>query len=303
MSKHQKMPPCLQEIFYALAKKQDNDQEINPVCPRCGEPWMRPVRAENAKSYYADVAICSVCGVDEAGRNIAKKQMPLYQWHAARLMLVGKTFHDLLKSGEELDCDLIIGDSDMPATLVWDGGNQFTPEGVKYYKTILDAPYNRLENGNIEVFCDDYELGEHFTLAAAGYIGQSEYRKLFVETEEDGAVENGADSIDLDCGVFVVPGALRTVVTYWEHGPTIEVPEPDDEDILMNYIGSYEIADGRIRYFHLIINTNTCEETEQELPLTSEQSTRLRSAMEKYCEQEYDCSLREHWDQRENDRL
>lgn len=285
MSKHQKMPSCLQEIFDALAKQQDQDKEMNPVCPRCGEAWMRPVRAENAKSYYADVAICSACGVDEAGRNIAKNQMPLYQWHAARLMLEGKTFHDLLKSGEELDCDLVIGNSDMPATFVWDGGNPLTPEGVRYYSTILDAPYNRLENGNIEVFSDDYELGEHFTLAAAGHIGQSEYRKLFVEPDEDG----GADDIVLDCGIFAVSGALHTVVEYWENGPSIEVPELDGDDVLMNYIGSYEITDGSIRYLHVINADN--EETVQELPLTAKQAAQLRSAMERYCDLEYGCTL------------
>jgi hypothetical protein len=65
------------------------------------------------------------------------------------------------------------------ATFVW-GPDCFIKEyGIEQYKAIMDAEYKILENGNIEIFCDDYALGEHFTMAAAGYIADSEYNKMF----------------------------------------------------------------------------------------------------------------------------
>lgn len=93
-------------------------------------------------------------------------------------------FIDYLKSAVELDCDLIIGDVDMPASFVWynDGDTVITEAGYQKFKSIMDAPYEILDNGNIEIFCDDDELGEKFVYAAAGYIGDSDY-KLYFEGE------------------------------------------------------------------------------------------------------------------------
>ena len=91
----------------------------------------------------------------------------------------GNTFLDLLRSGRSFECELIIGNADMPATFVWDEDSRITDYGAEYYAAIMEAPYKLLDNGNIEIFCDDYELGEHFTLAAAGEIGCSEYDELF----------------------------------------------------------------------------------------------------------------------------
>ena len=92
------------------------------------------------------------------------------------------TFKDLLNSGKELDCELIIGNVDMPATFVWEG-MKITEYGIDRFKPIMKAEYEVLPNGNIEVFCDDYELGEEFVRAAAGYIRQSEFNKIFETTE------------------------------------------------------------------------------------------------------------------------
>lgn len=92
-------------------------------------------------------------------------------------------FLDLLLSGEEINCDLIIGGTDMPASFVWYEDCKITDYGIEKYKAIMEADYTRLQNGNIEIHCDNYELGESFCLAAAGYIGEAEFDKIFGEEE------------------------------------------------------------------------------------------------------------------------
>lgn len=90
-----------------------------------------------------------------------------------------QTFLSLLQSGEELDCDLIIGKCEMPASFVWDENSTITDYGIEQFRPIMDAAYSRLPNGNIEIHCNDYRLGERFAQAAAGYIGISEYENIF----------------------------------------------------------------------------------------------------------------------------
>jgi hypothetical protein len=94
-----------------------------------------------------------------------------------------KNFLELLLSKPDLDCDLIIGGADMPASFVWDENNRITEYGINKYRPILEAEYTMLKNGNIEIHCDDDELGEDFCLAAAGHIPLSEYKKIFGEDE------------------------------------------------------------------------------------------------------------------------
>ncbi|MBU7006322.1 hypothetical protein [Phosphitispora fastidiosa] len=67
----------------------------------------------------------------------------------------------------------------MPASFVWDEDCKITDYGIEKYKAIMEAEYTRLQNGNIEIHCDDENLGEHFCMAAAGYIGTTEYEKIF----------------------------------------------------------------------------------------------------------------------------
>ena len=92
---------------------------------------------------------------------------------------IQETFIDLLQSGRDFDCELIIDNSEMSATFVWDEESHLTDYGAQYYAELLGSPCEILDSGNIEIFCDNYELGEHFVMAAAGYIGISEYNKLF----------------------------------------------------------------------------------------------------------------------------
>ncbi len=94
---------------------------------------------------------------------------------------VPKRFIDLLRSGREFDCEIIVDNSDTSASFVWDESCKITPYGEEKFKEILEAEYTILPNGNIEIHSDNFDLGEYFVLAAAGYISNSEYIKLFGE--------------------------------------------------------------------------------------------------------------------------
>lgn len=141
--------------FLQLKQGKDTD------CPRCGKIKLEKDLALNSFSRFADVYVCKECGMDEAMRDFSKeKPLPLAEWNAVLEMTKGKTFLDLLRSGEEIDCDLIIGGSDMPASFVWDSECKITDYGVERFKSIMIALYKKLPNGNIEIYCDNYKLGE-----------------------------------------------------------------------------------------------------------------------------------------------
>ena len=95
-----------------------------------------------------------------------------------------KTFLELLESGRELDCGLIIGDVDMPASFVWTADSRISRYGIEKYRPLMDAPIRSLPDGSIELLCDDWQLGEEFCLVAAGYIREAEYQRIF-EMEGD----------------------------------------------------------------------------------------------------------------------
>lgn len=90
-----------------------------------------------------------------------------------------KTFLELLESGQELDCGLMIGDVDMPASFVWTTDSRISEYGIEKCRPLMDAPIRRLPDGSIELLCDDWQLGEEFCLAAAGYIRETEYQRIF----------------------------------------------------------------------------------------------------------------------------
>lgn len=89
------------------------------------------------------------------------------------------TFLEFLRSKPDIDVDLIIGNRSMPASFVWGEDNIITEYGVEKYRPLMEAEYTVLANGNIEIHCDNYKLGEDFCMAAAGYIGITEYNKIF----------------------------------------------------------------------------------------------------------------------------
>lgn len=94
-----------------------------------------------------------------------------------------KTFGELLNSNQAFDCELIIGDVDMPASFVWNAESRITPYGCDYFKPLMACSYELLENGNISIADCDEVMGEKFALACAGYISKSESKKMFVEIE------------------------------------------------------------------------------------------------------------------------
>jgi predicted RNA-binding Zn-ribbon protein involved in translation (DUF1610 family) len=64
-----------------LMQVEPNDNLPPFPCPRCGENGMRPITQQNARSRFANVYICSVCGTDEAMREAAgDPQLPLNEW-------------------------------------------------------------------------------------------------------------------------------------------------------------------------------------------------------------------------------
>lgn len=49
-------------------------------CPRCGHYRMDEKPVRNAISRHADVYICSLCGTDEAIRDMIGDVLPLTEW-------------------------------------------------------------------------------------------------------------------------------------------------------------------------------------------------------------------------------
>lgn len=93
------------------------------------------------------------------------------------------SFLELLNSDEDLDIDVIVGSVEMPATFVWDEDTRITEYGISKYMLLMQSSYKVYNDSCLELDCEDYRLGEEFFLAAAGYISESEYNKLFY-TEE-----------------------------------------------------------------------------------------------------------------------
>ena len=63
------------------AKRPESSSSL--FCLRCGAP-MRNTVAENARSRFVDVYICSQCGIDEAMRDATGYVLPLREWYAVK---------------------------------------------------------------------------------------------------------------------------------------------------------------------------------------------------------------------------
>lgn len=92
---------------------------------------------------------------------------------------MNKRFIDLLKSKRELYHNLLVGDVEMKASLVWDENCVITDYGIHKFRPLMEAQCI-VKDEYIEVFCDDYHLGEEFVFAAAGFISSKEYEKIFI---------------------------------------------------------------------------------------------------------------------------
>ena len=85
----------------------------------------------------------------------------------------------------DLEFDANIGNRDMPCTFGFTDDTKFTKYCMKKYGDLLNSmcevkydPTGR-HTDTVIVDYDDYEKGEQFTWALAGYIADSEWNKLF----------------------------------------------------------------------------------------------------------------------------
>lgn len=93
------------------------------------------------------------------------------------------TFGEYLSTCGDIDLELIIGGVESECAFVWYSGQMsFTEFGKTHYAAILSAQCNVLENGNIEVLCDDEELGTDFQLTIAGFCSDSFYKSVLTQS-------------------------------------------------------------------------------------------------------------------------
>lgn len=96
-------------------------------------------------------------------------------------------FIDYLKFciAHDLEFDAVIGDVDMPATFCFCDDMEFTDYCMEKYGDLLnsDCEVKYDTSGRytdvVIVDYDDENKGEQFTWAVAGYISDTEYKKLF----------------------------------------------------------------------------------------------------------------------------
>jgi hypothetical protein len=97
-------------------------------------------------------------------------------------MVVPKRFIDYLKANPEFECDLIIDSSvNLPAvTFTWCAASaRITEDGYQKFRSLLDAEFEVLVNGKIDIGCSDADLVEYFVLAYAGYADKETFRLWF----------------------------------------------------------------------------------------------------------------------------
>lgn len=68
----------MNRLLLGLKAKQDNGEKM--PCPRCGRNELRVPLTHNALSRYADLYICSECGMTEAGLAMMNNPLPIEQW-------------------------------------------------------------------------------------------------------------------------------------------------------------------------------------------------------------------------------
>ena len=73
--------PQLEQLWKEECHLFDIGAKINRECLRCGRK-MKKHMIDNALSRYADIYICSDCGIDEAIRDTKKDPKPLLHWNA-----------------------------------------------------------------------------------------------------------------------------------------------------------------------------------------------------------------------------
>lgn len=77
--KEEKAKEIIERLLPIQEQQEKGTEDILP-CPRCGHYRMHRKLVRNAMSRYAHVYICELCGMDEAMRDMADKQLPLNEW-------------------------------------------------------------------------------------------------------------------------------------------------------------------------------------------------------------------------------
>lgn len=99
------------------------------------------------------------------------------------------TFREYLTENKEAEFDMIIGDVEMPATVVWTEDMKITEYFEQKYSVMLDSKIEIRKDpkGNytmsIELLDENMppKKGEEFVWALAGYCSTEEYDKLVGE--------------------------------------------------------------------------------------------------------------------------
>ena len=90
-------------------------------------------------------------------------------------------FIEYLETNNEIDCGVIAAGIEMSCDLVWYGDYKLTDLCKEYFSDLLNAEVLVLDNGNIEILCDDENKAEEFFALYAGYCGINRYNSLFEE--------------------------------------------------------------------------------------------------------------------------
>lgn len=80
---------------------------------------------------------------------------------------------------KDLDCEMVVGNCYMPATLVWDQGQSVTEYGREVFGELLFSECYEDSDGDLIIECRNIDMGVRFAWAAAGYISGRLYDRLF----------------------------------------------------------------------------------------------------------------------------
>jgi len=76
------MNATIQQTLQDLKARQNKHEHM--ICPRCGHDTMDVMVTRNALSRYADLHICSDCGIAEAMLDMMRNPLPIDQWACIR---------------------------------------------------------------------------------------------------------------------------------------------------------------------------------------------------------------------------
>lgn len=163
----------------------------------------------------------------------------------------GKTFKEILLycDKHEIEFDAIIGDVDMDATYCFSGNLVITEYCEKEFGELLNSKCNITVYDEgcytpcVEVLYDDDEVGNNFTMALAGFISDTTYRKLFggedlddlEDVDELEETEEPKDNIEK----VIVQDKEQLDLLYNESAFTMEGCREDSIDELLEWIEQY----------------------------------------------------------------